>query len=406
MFSGMFNALAPGFALCCAALLGELAARQARLPTRWVWLVAMAASVMLPVLGPTLLEMAPVRLPLPPLPAALRVSATPAAPHELESLARCLWLLSSIVTLALLGGAAALLHRRARSWRRATLEGIEVYVAQQSGPAVFGWFRPRIVLPAWLASAPSRQRELAMAHEQSHLAARDPQWLAVAFAMLAIMPWNVALWWQLRRLRGAIEVDCDRRVLSGDGDLLAYGNTLIELSRHRASQYGLMAASVQPQSLLERRIRIMSSQPHRWSRVAAVLLAGMAAGVVAVAAELTPPAAATMASTPIEPIEPIEPVAPVEPVEPVAPIAAAAPSRWQAADSENIHEAKLEAEQAAERAIEAKQDAEAAEAAAQEAMRDAKEQRSQADAAKREAEAAQAEADARKLEAELAAQAR
>ena len=391
MVGWMLGALAPGFALCCAALLAELAARQARWPTRGIWLLAMAGSVMLPVLGPKLLEFAPVRLSLPPLPAALRIAPAQTAPLDVVSLARNLWLLSSFMTLALLCGAAALVRRRARTWRRDTFEGCEVYVAPQSGPAVFGWFRPRIVLPAWLATAPSRQRQLALAHELSHLEARDPQLLALALAMLAIMPWNPALWWQLRRLRGAIEVDCDCRVLRVDGDVIAYGNTLIELSQRRAPQCGLMAASAQPHSLLERRIRIMSSQPHRWSRIAAVLLAGLAAGVVAVAAELTPPAVATVAAAPVAPI---------------APTAAAAPSHRRAADSENIREAKLEAEQAAERAEEAKQDAEEAEASAQEAMRDAQEQRSQAEAAKREAEAAQAEADARKLEAEAAARAR
>ena len=31
---------------------------------------------------------------------------------------------------------------------------------------------------------------------------------------VVLMPWNLPLWWQWRRLRFAIEVDCDARVLA------------------------------------------------------------------------------------------------------------------------------------------------------------------------------------------------
>jgi len=56
---------------------------------------------------------------------------------------------------------------------------------------------------------------MVIAHEQSHLAAHDPLLLIVALFLLVLMPWNLPLWWQLHRLRYAIEVDCDSRVLRG-----------------------------------------------------------------------------------------------------------------------------------------------------------------------------------------------
>ncbi|UUZ52386.1 hypothetical protein LP419_22985 [Massilia sp. H-1] len=46
------------------------------------------------------------------------------------------------------------------------------------------------------------------------MAARDPQLLGLALLVLVAMPWNLPMWWQLRRLRHAIEVDCDARVLA------------------------------------------------------------------------------------------------------------------------------------------------------------------------------------------------
>jgi len=71
--------------------------------------------------------------------------------------------------------------------------------------------------------------------EQSHLVAGDPRLLTGALCLLVFMPWNLPLWWQLRRLRRAIEVDCDARVLNAGHDVNRYGETLLEVGqRHSA----------------------------------------------------------------------------------------------------------------------------------------------------------------------------
>jgi len=276
-----------------------------------------------------------------------------------------------------------------------------------------------MVLPAWLAQAPSQQRDLAIAHERSHLDARDPQLLALALTLLVCMPWNPSLWWQLRRLRHAIEVDCDTRVLRGGHDLLDYGEALLALGLRRSQQHGLMAASDASQSLLERRIRIMSTQPHRWSQLTACTLVGVALCTAAVAAELAPARAeAAVPRAPLAPLAPEAhlPAAPPPPALPAAPsppppppVAAVVASdtvtvvRESVTDTDDVQAAKAEAEEAAERAAELKNDAEEAEKAAQEARRDADEQQAEAESAKREAEAAEAEAKERKQAAEAAA---
>jgi len=216
MAAWMLLALAPALALCCAALLAEQAARQRRWPSRWIWLAAMAGSILLPLLGPAIPELAPLHLPAAPSSWPAGAVAVPqyvdvAAQSHGALLAGSAWIALSGATLLLLTGAALLLRLRARGWRRISVAGSEVYVAPDAGPAVFGWWRPRIVLPAWLVDAPARQRELAIAHEQSHLDARDPQLLGLAIVLTVLMPWNPSLWWQLRRLRDAIEVDCDAK---------------------------------------------------------------------------------------------------------------------------------------------------------------------------------------------------
>ena len=427
MGTWMLYALAPGVALCCAAMLAEQAARQRRWPSRWIWLVAMLGSMLLPALGPAYPELAPFHLQA-PAPVSSRAAISVTAPVAVvaqahyPALARVLWVILSIATLAVVLAGAALLRHRARDWRRTIIDGSETFVAPETGPAVFGWWRPRIVLPAWLAGIPSRQRALAVAHEQSHLDARDPQLLGAALVLLAVMPWNPSVWWQLRRLRNAIEVDCDARVLRGGYDVLDYGEALLALGLRRSRRYGLIAATDSSQSLLERRIRIMSSQPNHWSRVTAGALACLALCAAAVAAELAPAAESSPAPSasnqsadnvaPLAPralpdVRPLPALAALAPPPPSPPVAAIAPAVPEDAEensaSDEVEAAKMEAVEASERAAELKNDAEEAERAAQEAMRDAQEQQAQAEDAKREAEAAANEANARKQEAEAKA---
>ena len=44
-------------------------------------------------------------------------------------------------------------------------------------------------------------RRLMLAHEEEHLHAKDPLLLLVASCLTILLPWNLPLWWQLRRLR-------------------------------------------------------------------------------------------------------------------------------------------------------------------------------------------------------------
>src|SRR5271166_3286049 len=113
--------------------------------------------------------------------------------------------------------------------------------------------------PGWLARLPVRQGRLAIAHERAHLDGRDPWMLAAAFGLLCALPWNPALWWMLRRLRGAIEIDCDARVLRSGCDLAEYGETLVAVGQHQSGRSWAMAAMVPSTSFLERRIQIMLS---------------------------------------------------------------------------------------------------------------------------------------------------
>jgi TonB family protein len=191
-----------------------------------------------------------------------------------------------LLALAAMGCVLAL---RRRGWRAAEVDGVPVLVSSDVGPAVVGLFRSRIVLPAWALAADEGARRLVLEHEREHVRAGDPRLLAAAFLFAALTPWNPAAWWQLRRLRLALEVDCDARVLRRRADVRAYGSVLLEVGR-RASRTRLAAAAfAEPVSSLERRIRIMTAPRVRRPLLRAAASGALSALLVAAACEAPQP---------------------------------------------------------------------------------------------------------------------
>ncbi|PWF55171.1 M56 family metallopeptidase [Massilia glaciei] len=306
-----------GYTLIVTALLAasgwaaERVALVCSAPARWVWVMAIVGSLVLPVAVPSvsfdmpamlaadgpaktvaLRDMTSAKLtPAAWLPAqAQNAAAGVAASTALNTALTWAWAVASGALLLALLGSAVYLAVRKRRWSRRQMAGASVYLSPDVGPAVVGLLRPRIVVPAWLAGAPEHQQTLVVAHEQSHLDARDPQWLTVCLLVLVAMPWNLPLWWLMRRLRRAIEVDCDARVLAAGYDLKLYGATLIEVGQRRSAFVGAAAAMAESRSFLEQRIGIMVRPPKRWARRAAPAFAALSLCMVAVAAQVGPPA--------------------------------------------------------------------------------------------------------------------
>ena len=223
---------------------------------------------------------------LPPGPA--RRMIWPPLP-SLDKILRSTWIATSGGLLVFYGLSWTRLLRAQRHWRRETLGGQEVWVTSNLGPAVFGYFTPRVLLPQWAFDAPATSRALILSHEREHIIARDPWLLLLALAIVAAAPWSLPLWWQLRRLRFAIEVDCDARVLSRGADLRTYGEVLLAVG-HRGiiSSMGVMALT-EMISDLERRIRIMTERHRKpgWALPGAFF--GLSFAFIAAASALTAP---------------------------------------------------------------------------------------------------------------------
>jgi len=92
-----------------------------------------------------------------------------------------------------------------------------------------------------------------------------------------MMPWNPATWIILSRLRLAIEIDCDARVLRGGVSPKVYGSLLVEVAE-RASPLRFAMALSDSSSHLHQRILAMSSRSmtHPIGRVASVVIVGLA----------------------------------------------------------------------------------------------------------------------------------
>lgn len=289
-----------------AALAAEKAARLRLAPSRWIWILAMASSLVIP----TVIVSVSVQVPTffnPTSPSnaiALRqVTSDALSPakwigtgtnraissRQLDASLRRCWVIASTTLVLFLFGSSANLWWRKRSWVTGTVAGVSVYVASDIGPAVVGLFRPRIVVPNWLTELSDSQQALVIAHEIAHLKAGDPQALAAALCVLMCAPWNAPLWWQLRRLRHAIEVDCDAGVLRSGVAAKQYGETLLAVGQRQSASIATVAAMSEPRSFLEERITIMLRKPSKsWPLVAATFSC-LSLTLIAVATQISPP---------------------------------------------------------------------------------------------------------------------
>jgi hypothetical protein len=71
------------------------------------------------------------------------------------------------------------------------------------------------------------------------------------------MPWNLAMWWQLRRLCLAVEMDCDDRVVRALGDPTAYGELLFKVAEASSRGPRLQPALLGGMGTLERRLTVL-----------------------------------------------------------------------------------------------------------------------------------------------------
>jgi beta-lactamase regulating signal transducer with metallopeptidase domain len=314
----MAYALLVGTLVALAAYALDRVCRLVGRPTRWVWAGAMALAVALVALAPqrnsrgegvvlpAAIEVTStsVEAPSPTLAGSLvaslrrvrgaiesgvarefaRVGSTASPPMERGLV--LLWAALSAAAILVFLAVHGRLRRARRSWPTTELHGARVRLAPNAGPAVIGLARPEIVVPRWLLERSDAEQRMVIAHEAEHLRARDPLLLTAACVVVALVAWHPAMWWMLSRLRLAMELDCDERVVRGGVAPRSYGALLIELAGSCSGGMRIGApALADGSSHLERRLVAMTSHRPKFARVSACALAVCSIALFALACD-------------------------------------------------------------------------------------------------------------------------
>jgi beta-lactamase regulating signal transducer with metallopeptidase domain len=285
-------------AIVVMALDRALAGRMSCASRRWWWCfvpVAFLAPVRIPVLPPpdrmpgieAVSSWAPARIPQ-----GMAIAAAPGA--AIAPVAEALWISGSLATLALVAIQTA---RASRRWSRerlstdhSLLELLEDCKAETGvtapiglvvsrsvpSPAILGWLRPRILLPAALAeSASAAELRPILLHELAHF-----RWYDVPFNWLCALVRAVHWFNPVAHLAGLAwgrfrEEAADEAAMGWMQDVSgqAYGEALIRTLRRSgqpAAPFGALAI-VESATQLKRRITMISLYRNKSRRI---LLAG------------------------------------------------------------------------------------------------------------------------------------
>ncbi|MEP6494344.1 MAG: M56 family metallopeptidase [bacterium] len=291
--SWMSYALLVGVLVSIAAAALERVTAARRLPARYVWFTALVLSMAWPI-GSAVRSLAPKPMgPVTVLPFVITVrpmTITGAGPDRAALFDRgliVLWCAFSALLAIRLWRGIVVLGRARREWTRRDLDGTAVQLSSNVGPAVVGLRSMDVVLPEWILSLDAPLRAIVLRHEEEHRLARDPYLLFTAAVAVALMPWNLALWLQARRLRLAIEMDCDARVLRSHPSPERYGLLMLTIAQRRSvapSHFAPMLS--EPTTQLERRILAMRTTTHRLARLTVLGGTLVAMGVLAFACSL------------------------------------------------------------------------------------------------------------------------
>ena len=314
----MAYALLVGALVALAAHALDAVCRLVARPTRWVWAVAMLLTVSLIALAPQRVPqtamktrvmhvvgtVASVEAPRQSLVERFTATllgardavggtvehglafAASLAPAPLEHGLALFWVGLSALALLLVLAVHGRFQRARRSWPVAELHGARVRLAPDAGPAVVGVAHPEIVVPRWLLRRSDAEQRLVIAHEVEHLRARDPLLLTCAWVAAALVAWHPAVWWMLSRLRLAVELDCDERIMRSGVTPNSYGALLIELAGRCSSGMRIGApALADGSSHLKRRLLAMTPRRPKFARAIAGALAACSVVLFALACD-------------------------------------------------------------------------------------------------------------------------
>lgn len=149
-------------------------------------------------------------------------------------------------------------------------------------PAVIGWLRPVILVPASaLAGLSPQQLEAVLAHELAHVRRHDYLINLLQAAVETLLFYHPAVWWVSSQMRRERENCCDDLAVAICGDRLGYARALADLEGLRAPSPRL-AMAADGGSLLDRIRRLVGAptpRPRRSWMAGVVALSLLPAGL-------------------------------------------------------------------------------------------------------------------------------
>lgn len=295
IFWWMGYAAGIGVLLAGGAWAGERLCENMGWPRRFAWIAALTLAVVIPLAARAPAPVLEVSAAAPSPVTSVVQAADPAVPAisgtGWERAAIFAWGAASLATLLVFGAILGIMTRSRRRWPRRSVDGEDVYVSEGFGPALIGVTRPSVVIPDWLLCAGDRAGRVAILHEREHARARDHLTLLYGAIIAALFPWSPAIWWMVHNLRGAVEIDCDRRVIASGIPADDYGRLLLAIGVGRHRRWMVTPALVESRHSLERRLKIMAAKKMKWSPLRAVTLAGLTLAAVVVACDTNAPTA-------------------------------------------------------------------------------------------------------------------
>jgi beta-lactamase regulating signal transducer with metallopeptidase domain len=156
--------------------------------------------------------------------------------------------------------------------------------SQIRSPALFGFIRPRLLLPSeMLEKASHEEMRYVFLHELAHLKRRDI-YLGWLTSLLQVLHWfNPMVWYAFYRMRSDRELACDALVLARTrrGESQEYGQAIVSLVRRFSHSRPLpaMAGILESKSQLKRRIAMITQfkkNSYQWSPLALALVVMLA----------------------------------------------------------------------------------------------------------------------------------
>ena len=152
--------------------------------------------------------------------------------------------------------------------------------SQIKSPALFGFIRPRLLLPLeMLETATAEEMRYVFLHELAHLKRHDI-YLGWLTSLLQVLHWfNPLVWFAFYRMRTDRELACDALVLTRTGQDKSheYGGAILGLVRRfsRSRRLPAMAGIIENRSQLKRRIAMITqfkNNSYRWSPLPVLLI--------------------------------------------------------------------------------------------------------------------------------------